>query len=101
MTAACPECAGPQVPEHPKGVLTIDHDRAACSLGNAEDSTTEADHRRASGWLGTFARPTTDAERTLLAAVGIDPDADVQPYTNVTPITPNVLRRHWNLKETT
>jgi hypothetical protein len=100
MTTTCPACAGPQLADHPKGLLTFDHDRAACLLGNAEDSTAEADHRRAAGWLGTFARPTTDAERTLLAAVGIDPET-LRPQTNVTPITPGVLRRHWTLKETT
>lgn len=98
MSAVCPECAGPQLADHPKGVLTFDHDRGACSIGRAEDSTAEADHRRAAGWLGMFARPITDAEATLLAAVGTDP-ATVEPQTNVTPITASVLRRHWTLKE--
>ena len=97
MTAVCPECAGPQLPEHPKGILTMDHDRTECSLGRAEDSTADADLRRAAGWLGNFARPVTDAEWTLLAAVGIDPDG-LTPQTNVTPVTPGVLRRHWTEK---
>jgi hypothetical protein len=97
-TSTCPECAGPQLPDHPKGVLTFDHDRAVCSVGSAEDSTADADQRRAAGWFGSFARPITDAERTLLDAVGIDP-ATVKPQTNVTPITASVLRRHWTLKE--
>jgi hypothetical protein len=100
VTATCPECAGPQLADHPKGVLTFDHDRGACSIGRAEDSTAEADHRRAAGWFGAFARPVTDAERTLLAAVGTDP-ATVQSQTNVTPLTPGVIRRHWTPKETT
>ena len=98
MTATCPECAGRQLPDHPKGFLVFDHDRATCYLGRAEDSTADADLRRAAGWLGQFARPITDAEATLLAAVGTDP-ATVEPQTNVTPITASVLRRHWTLKE--
>ncbi len=61
MTAACPECAGAQLPGHPRGLLAMDHDRAACSLGAAEDATADADLRRAAGWLGPFARPVTDA----------------------------------------
>ena len=84
MTAdACPECAGLQLVGHPEGLLVFDHDRATCSLGRAEDSTTDADLRRAAGWLGPFARPITDAEATLLAAVGIDP-AELMQQTNVT-----------------
>ncbi len=98
MTATCPECAGPQLLGHPKGLLVFDHDRATCSLGRAEDSTTDADLRRAAGWLGPFARPITDAEATLLAAVGIDP-AGLEPQTNVTVISPGILRRHWTQRK--
>jgi hypothetical protein len=97
MTATCPECAGPQLSGHPKGFLVFDHDRATCSLGRAEDSTADADLRRAAGWLGPFARPVTDTEKTLLAAVGIDP-AVIEPWTNVTPLSPGVIRRHWTKK---
>ncbi len=94
MTATCPECAGPQLPEHPKGHLVFDHDRATCSLGRAEDGTADADLRHAAEWLG----PVTDVEKTLLAAVGIDP-AGIEPWTNVTPVSPGVIRRHWTKKK--
>jgi hypothetical protein len=98
--AVCPECAGPQLLDHPKGLLVFDHNSATCSLGQAEDSTTDADLRRAAGWLGSFARPITNAEATLLAAVGIDPAA-LEPQTNVTVISPGLLRRHWTQRKAT
>jgi hypothetical protein len=98
LTATCPQCAGPQLPDHLKGLLVFDHDRAACPLGRAEDATAEANLRRAAGWLGPFARPITDAEKFLLAAVGIDPTG-LAPQTNVTPISPGILRRHWTEKK--
>ena len=60
--------------------------------------TADADLRRAAGWFGPFARPVTDAEKTLLAAVGIDP-AVIEPWTHVTPMSPGVIRRHWTGKE--
>ncbi|WP_139177142.1 hypothetical protein [Geodermatophilus siccatus] len=50
--------------------------------------------RGPAGWLGPFARPVTDAERTLLVAVGTDP-AVIEPWTHVTPVPPGVIRRHW------
>jgi hypothetical protein len=96
--AVCPECAGPQLLGHPKGLLVFDHDRATCSLGRAEDATADADLRRAAGWLGPFARPVTDAEKTLLTAVGIDPTV-IEPWTNVTPMSPGILRRHWTQRK--
>jgi hypothetical protein len=40
----------------------------------------------------------TNAEATLLAAVGIDP-AGIEPWTNVTPMSPGILRRHWTQKK--
>ncbi len=100
MSATCPECVGPQLADHPQGLLVFDHDRATCSLGRAEDSTAEADLRRAAGWLGPFARPITATESTLLAAVGIDP-AGIEPWTNVTPLSPGLIRRHWIRKGST
>ena len=100
MTATCPECGGPQLPDHPKGPLVFDHDRAACSIGRDEDSTADADLRRAAGLLGPFARPITAAEKTLLAAVGIDP-AGLAPQTNVSVISPGLLRRHWTQRKAT
>ncbi len=98
MTTGCPECAGPQLPGHPKGPLVFNHNRATCSLGRAEDGTAVADLRRAAGWLGPFARPVTDAEKTLLAAVGIDP-VGIEPWTNVTPMSPGILQRHRTQKQ--
>lgn len=92
MTTTCPECGGRQLPDHPKGILTVDHNRETCSIGKADDSTTEADQRRAAGWMGSFSRPITAAEDTLLAAVGVVP---TKPVTIVTPLTPSVLRRTW------
>jgi hypothetical protein len=62
--------------------------------GRAEDATADADLRRAAGWLGPCVRPVTEAEKTLLAAVGIDP-AGIEPWTNVTPMSPGILQRHW------
>ncbi len=99
-TATCPECTGTHIPEHPKGLLTFDHDRATCSLGRAEDATADADLRRAAGWLGNFARPMTDAEWTLLLAVGIDPDG-LTPWTTLTVVSPGMLRRHWTQRKAT
>src|SRR4051794_40535971 len=96
MTAICPECAGRQIPEHPKGLLVFDHDRAGCAIGRAEDSTTDTDLRRAAGWLGPSPRPTPDTEGVLLAAVGIAP-AQLKPQTNVPPISRGILRRHWTV----
>ncbi len=98
MTTVWPECAGPQLPGHPKGPLVFNHNRATCFLGRAEDATADADLRCAADWFGPFARPVTDTEKTLLAAVGIDP-AVIEPWTNVTPVSPGVIRRHWTKKK--
>jgi hypothetical protein len=97
MTATCPECSGPQLLDHPRGLLMFNHDRAACSLGRAEDSTADADLRRAAGWIGPFVRPISDAEKTLLAAVGIAPrDRAVdQRHADVAGDPP----AHWTPKE--
>ncbi len=99
-TVTCPECAGPQLSGHIKGLLTFDHDRAACSLGRAEDSTADADQRRAAGWLGSFARPMTDTEWTLLLVIGVDPDG-LSPWTHLTVVSPGVLRRNWIKRKVT
>jgi hypothetical protein len=79
-------------------VLAFDHDWTSCSLGRAEDSRADADLRRAAGWLGNFARPITDTEWALLLTVGIDPDG-LTPWTNLTVVSPGVLRRHWIKKK--
>ncbi len=42
----------------------------------------------------------TDAEWTLLLAVGIDPDG-LTPWTTLTVISPGVLRRHWTQRKAT
>lgn len=69
----CPECAGPQMPEHPAGALTFDHERTLCSLGKAQDATQHADADRLADPYGptSIEREPTDAEQTLARHLGV------------------------------
>jgi len=78
----CPTCGGPRTPNRPAG-LVYTHS-PACPIGLAEDGTKAADHERSA--LGPFVRPATDAERMLLASLGItlalDAVTAVERYTD-------------------
>lgn len=99
----------PQVPQpDPRGWLIFTAPLPS-DLQNAEDSTQHADFYGPHKWAtlrddmtGTvvdyFERPATDAERTLLTALGYDlPDALT---TTVTFPSPLVRRRRWLALET-
>jgi hypothetical protein len=91
----CPECAGPQIPGHPAGLLAIRHTNA-CSLRDAEDARQVADSDELY-IRGRFSRPATDTERILLAAVGAPTEITSDPdlTTAVRPITFSVVGRSW------
>jgi hypothetical protein len=87
----CPVCNGPQMVDHPAGLLAIRHDRV-CNLRDQEDATQAADHdrlRRNGVWR--LKRNMTSAEYTLLAAAGFT--VSPEPQTVVTIVTPSVLHR--------
>lgn len=94
----CPTCSGSQLAGHPAGWLAWQH-TTVCDIGDAEDATRAADHERTYSRHtvrlpdGTFTRPTTDAERTLLNALGhTTPDTLA---TTVQRITHSVIARTW------
>ena len=70
----CPSCAGPRLAHHPAGPVW--RHAVQCVLLRAEDATRAADHERLTsqprqiGGAHPFTRPTTAAERTLMAAAG-------------------------------
>ncbi len=87
-TPSCPECGGPHLSNHPAGPLVFRHDTlGGCSLQDAEDSRLVADQGR------NGERPTTPAERTLLAAAGIAVADDATCL--VQWLSPGVRRRTW------
>jgi hypothetical protein len=67
----------PQIPDDPRGWLTFSEPLADQALQRAEDSTQYHD-RYFHG--GTFTRPATDTERTLLAALGYTLPDDLLTY---------------------
>lgn len=88
----CPECAGPQMVDHPAGILMIRHTNS-CSLRASEDSRLVADYDRN---IGRFTRLATPTERTLLIAFGyVVPDEPDELATNVQFLTPGVRLREW------
>ncbi len=86
----CPSCAGLQMPNHPGGILEIQH-TAHCALLTFEDATRAADYDRQG--YGRFSRPATPAEVLLLTAFGFQVPA--QPITVVSHLSPGVRRRTW------
>lgn len=92
----CPSCGGQHLAGHPAGWLAWKHTNT-CELGRAEDATRHADYLRTRGRHG-YRRPTTDAERTLLGALGHEPAED--QVTRVSPLVPSVIRRYWDDLET-
>lgn len=91
-TPTCPECAGPQMPNHPAGLLAMKHS-FTCSLRAAEDGRAVADH---DAFVPTE-RPATATERILLAAVGAPTSVTADPdlLTSVDFVTDSVIRRTW------
>lgn len=90
MTARCPQCAGERIPEHWAG-LVFDH-ALTCPLLAAEDARKVADRDLTAA--GEYSRPTTDAERTLLAACGGDPGA-IPETTDLVPVSRGQIGRRW------
>lgn len=110
-TPICPVCQGPQLTEHPGGILEIRH-HSQCPLLAAEDATRVADSERALGPIADyerppsttgprampapFTRPATAAERTLLAAFGYA--VPTWPHVLLTSVdyeSRGVRLRHW------
>lgn len=90
MTAACPECGGPQMFGHPHGLLALRHTNE-CTVRAREDGTVLLDHDLARG--RRIVRPSTTTERTLLAHLGYTlPD---ELPTIVTPLTASQRNRSW------
>lgn len=85
----CPECAGPQMVDHPCGVLMIRHSNN-CSLRASEDARQVAD---LDVGKGSFTRPATTTERVLLASFGYVVPAELS--TRVLFLTPGARRREW------
>lgn len=93
MTApitVCPSCGGPQMTDHPGGILEMQH-TAHCALLTFEDATRAADYDRQA--YGRFSRPATPAEVLLLTSFGFQ--APAQPITVVSHLSPGVRRRCW------
>ena len=86
----CPSCGGAQLPNHPAGVLAIQH-RTNCPLLAKEDARKVADRERLARAYG-FDRDPTETEQTLLAALGHLTPATA---TRVTVIAPGVMRHTW------
>lgn len=85
--ARCPECNGEQLTPHPAG-LVFRH-QVTCLLLAKEDARVVADKDRG----GSFVRPATPTELTLLRATGRElPDDAV---TTVSWLSPGVRRRTW------
>lgn len=105
-TTLCPSCAGAQFIDHPAGILEFDHQQI-CPIRDSEDARRWADYEQANTeWpfgdfnphsrnVGThqFDRLATDAERTLLAALGF-PVSDLA-VTTVTYFSRTTRRRTW------
>lgn len=87
-TPTCPECGGPQLVPHPAGLVFRHDTLGGCTLQDAEDATQVADKERGGG-----SRPTTPAERTLLAAAGITVADDAMCL--VQWLSPGIRRRTW------
>jgi hypothetical protein len=85
-TRACPECAGPQMLNHPAGALTFQHVPNGCSLGAAQDAAQAADAERLADPLGpsSIERPPTAAEVRLAQHLGIATGLDAVVVTRVT-----------------
>lgn len=92
--ALCPECAGPQMRNHPAGFLFNHID--PCPIRDAEDSTLAADAKRGGPLKLPFIRPLTDAERLLAQAHAAAHGLTV-PFNLVAGIsfpTPSIRCRH-------
>lgn len=103
-TGLCPECSGPNIPNHPGGWLYFKH-KMTCPLLVLEDTRAFADYQGLGfpPYVPSRApsvednpgrqRPVTLTERTLLAALGYElPDDAV---TVVGWLTSGVRRREW------
>jgi hypothetical protein len=89
MIHYCPTCAGPQMLDHPAGILTYRHSND-CELRAHEDGIRVADSER---FWSRFERPATATERLLLTSQGFTVPADL--VTAVQFLTPGVARRTW------
>ncbi len=93
MTAACPACAGRQMPEHPAGWLAWQHTNG-CPLRQFEDGRHVADLDLIASPRRRFARrAATPTEVTLLGALGYTIPADLA--TELRSITEHVIQRRW------
>ncbi len=71
MTEHCPTCAGPRVTDDPDRLVAYVHE-AWCALALAERETWDEDRARHRRYRTAVRhRPTTQAERMLLAASGV------------------------------
>ena len=85
----CPTCAGPQMVDHPCGVLMVRHTND-CPVRASEDARQVADKDTG---RARFTRPATETERVLLAAFGyVVPD---ELLTQVDFLTAGARRREW------
>jgi len=104
-TPTCPVCDGPQMLDHPGGLLEIRH-LIACPLLASEDATKSADYERADRRMALL-RAATATELLLIEAFGWPPPDDQitrydqdgipvrEPAVTVTYLTPGVRRRTW------
>lgn len=82
MSETCPSCCGDRITDVPDRLAAYDHDER-CALAHAEAETLAEDAARFRRY-GTTSRhrPTTHAERLLLAASGVRPEG-VAVFTRV------------------
>lgn len=73
MTAACPDCSGERMPNHPAGPLVFDHS-LQCDVRRAEDGRRVADADLVADALGWECRDATFTEVELLGVLGVDAD---------------------------
>jgi hypothetical protein len=71
MTETCPSCRGDRITDHPDALAQYAH-AERCALARAERETLDEDRARFRRYrTPSRYRPTTQAERTLLAASGV------------------------------
>lgn len=96
--ALCPECAGPQMRNHPAGFMFGHVD--PCTLRDAEDATQAADATRGGPLKLPFVRPLTDAEHALAQAHAAAHGLTVPPdlVAGISFPSPSIRTRHLHRK---
>ncbi len=95
MKPNCPSCHGARVPDDPDALISFDH-APRCSLMLAEAETLAEDVARyRKHGTTTRHRPTTTAERLLLAASGVKVPKSGELFTRVDWQGPDLRMRSW------